>query len=90
MTQRKTIMLRVKLDDLIIENTSGNILDIIQWVHKNNPFQKSWGISFRPNEIGTIKQYLETNCPQIMNAVQKEWPTAQIENIYNNNMTAAS
>ena len=81
MTHRKTIMLRVKLDDLYIENGAGKILDIIQWVHKNNRFQKAWGISFRPNEAGTMKKYLETDCAQIMNAVYQEWPDAQIENI---------
>ena len=74
-------MLRVKLDDLTIDNGGGKILDIIQWVHKHNQFQKAWGISFRPNESGTVQKYLETDCAQIMNAVQKEWPTAQIDNI---------
>jgi hypothetical protein len=75
-------MLRVNIRHLVIDGAGGNILDIIQWVHKHNRFQKPWGISFRTNEQGIIQRYLETNCAQIMNAVQAEWPNAEIENIH--------
>ena len=74
-------MLRVSIEHLVIDGSASNILDIIQWVHKNNRFNNAWGISFRPNDVGTIHKYLETNCAQIMNAVQAKWPDAQIENI---------
>ena len=74
-------MLRVNIQSLVIDNAGGNILDIIQWVHKHNKFQSAWGISFRPDDSGTINKYLETNDAQIMNAVQAEWPDAKIENV---------
>ena len=80
-TERRKIMLRVKLESLVIDQAAGNILDIIQWVHKHNKFQKAWGISFRPNEFHTMDKYLETSCPQIMNAVSAKWPHAKIETV---------
>lgn len=73
-------MLKVSIEYLVIDGSAAKILDIIQWVHKNNKFDKAFGISFLPVE-GKMKAFLETNSAEIMNAVQAEWPDAEIENI---------
>ena len=74
-------MLKVSIEHLIIDGSAAPILDIIQWVHKHNKFNHAWGICFLPNDAGSMKPFLETKCPQILNAVQAEWPNAKIENI---------
>jgi hypothetical protein len=75
-------MLKVKINQMTDENGNLNILDIIQWCHKNNRFQKPFGISIYPpdEERPTQEIYLVTSCAQIMNAVQKQWPNAKIIN----------
>jgi hypothetical protein len=75
-------MLKVKINQMSDENGNLSILDIIQWCHKNNRFQKAFGISIYPpdEERPTQEIYLETSCAQIMNAVQKQWPNAKIIN----------
>jgi hypothetical protein len=73
-------MLRVKTDFITSNGNTMPIMDIVQWVHKHNKSQKAWGISFRPDERNWVNCYLETDCAQIMNAVQKEWPNAEIVN----------
>ena len=73
-------MLRVKTDFLTSNGNTMPILDVIQWVHRHNKLKKNWGISFRTDERGWVNCYLETNDAQIMNAVQAQWPDAQIEN----------
>jgi hypothetical protein len=75
-------MLKVKINQMTDENGNLSILDIIQWCHKNNRFQKAFGISIYPPDEERLTQeiYLETSCAQIMNAVQKQWPNAKIIN----------
>jgi hypothetical protein len=73
-------MLRVKASQLTNEHGSMPHLDLVQWVHKNNKFQKDFGFSFRFSE-GQMNIFLETNCAQLMNAVQAKWPDAVIDNV---------
>ena len=71
--------MKVNIKDMIVDGNVMPILNIIQWAHKHNRFQKVWGISFRPDEVtGQVQTYFETNCPQLMNAVQAQWPSAKI------------
>jgi hypothetical protein len=75
-------MLKVNITQMTDENGSLGILDIIQWCHKNNRFQKAFGISIYPPGEERLSQeiYLETACAQIMNAVSAKWPNAKIIN----------
>lgn len=73
--------MRVNTDNIASNGNTMPMVDIIQWVHQHNKFQKVWGISFRPDKFGRVQSYLETNCAHIMNAVQTQWPNARIENI---------
>ncbi len=75
-------MLKVNVKQMVIDSAGGNILDIIQWCHKNNRFGHPFAIVFHPPGDDRIRQevYMTTVCPQLMNAVVKQWPDAEIIN----------
>ena len=75
-------MLKVNVNQMVIDGRSSNILDIIQWCHKNNRFGHPFGIVFYPPGEDRIRQeiYMTTICPQLMNAVCAEWPEAVVIN----------
>lgn len=73
--------MRINTDYITSNGNTMPIMDIIQWVHKNNKFKHSWGISFRPDDRGWVNTYVETNDIQIINAICREWPKAKVETV---------
>jgi hypothetical protein len=75
-------MLKVNTTYMVFDGTVGSILDIIQWCHKNNRFAHPFGIVIYPPGEDRSRQevYMTTVCPQLMNAVVKQWPDAEIIN----------
>jgi hypothetical protein len=75
--------LKVNVEQLVGDNgMTLPILDIVQWAHKNNRFNHPFGIVFNPpsGQQASLKIYLETDCPQLANAIQAKWPDARIIN----------
>jgi hypothetical protein len=71
--------MRVNTDYITSNGNTMPTMDIIQWLHKHNKFNHAFGISFRPDDRGRVRSYVETNDIQIINAILAQWPNAKVE-----------